>query len=127
MGMKRGPRASSQPRAVSGPAGALGRQAETCDMIMSVSVMCRALHPAYGAWGPSAVKLFASLAKDKSNATGETKNMILRQLFQHLGILLHRANARAVLRRCMPRSAAVYPVLSVAAELQCPAAGAEGL
>ena len=80
-----------------------------------------------GAWGLSAVKVFVSLAKDKFNATGEAKNTILRQLYQHLGILLHRANARAVLRRCMPRSAAVYPVLSVAAELQCPAAGAGGL
>ena len=55
-----------------------------------------------GAWGPSATKVFASLAKTKSNFSGEAKNTIVRQLYQHLGILLHRANARAVLRRCAP-------------------------
>ena len=74
-----------------------------------------------GSWGDSAIKVFVSLAKHKSNATGEAKNTILRQLLQHMGILLHRANARAVLRRCAPHSAAVYPLLTVAAELQCPA------
>ena len=66
--------------------------------------------------------MFYSLAKTKSSTTGEAKNTILRQLYQDLGILLHRANARAILHRCVPHNADTYPVLAAAAELQCPPA-----
>jgi hypothetical protein len=52
-----------------------------------------------GGWGPSAVKVFIELAKTKSLMTGEPKNKILSHLYQSLGLIIHKENARAILRR----------------------------
>mgnify|MGYP007072435667 CR=1 FL=1 len=43
-----------------------------------------------------------NLAKIESSITGENKNTTLNHLRQQLGTLLHRSNARALLRRCTP-------------------------
>ena len=52
-----------------------------------------------GAWGPSASKIFADLAKTKSVLTGESKDVVQTQLFPNLGVILHRQNVRAVARK----------------------------
>ena len=52
-----------------------------------------------GAWGPAAQQAFSELAKLKSSISGDRKSTSLSQLYQSLGIILHRENARAVLRR----------------------------
>ena len=70
-----------------------------------------------GGWGPAAAKVFYNLAKAKSAISGETKNTILHQLHQNLGILLHRCNARSVLRRCAPQNYDHHYILSAAATL----------
>ena len=74
-----------------------------------------------GGWGPSAVKVFTELAKTKSLMTGEPKNKIFSHFYQSLGLIIHKENARAILRRC-----SVTPegrqVLSTAALLQSAAA-----
>ena len=43
--------------------------------------------------------IFSELANTKSTLTGESREVSLRHLHQGLGILLHRENARAVLKR----------------------------
>lgn len=52
-----------------------------------------------GAWGPAADKVFAQLAKLKTSMSGERSSQVLANLYQNLGIIIHRENARAVLRR----------------------------
>ena len=52
-----------------------------------------------GGWGPAAHKFFNELAKVKSTLTGESREVSLHHLHQGLGTLLHRENARAVLKR----------------------------
>ena len=52
-----------------------------------------------GSWGPAAHSVFTGLAKAKSLITGEPVDMLLSQLRQHLGVVLHRENARAILKR----------------------------
>ena len=52
-----------------------------------------------GAWGPAAVKVFSELAKAKSMITGEPVATLLTHLYQGLGVILHRENARAALKR----------------------------
>ena len=74
-----------------------------------------------GGWGPSAVKVFIELAKTKSLMTGEPKNKILSHLYQSLGLIIHRENARAILRRCSVTPEA-RQILSTAALLQSAAA-----
>ena len=75
-----------------------------------------------GGWGPSAKKVFLELAKTKSLISGESKNKILSQFYQTTGTIIHRENARAILRRCT----AVFPearqILATAALLQSAAA-----
>ena len=59
------------------------------------------------------------IAKTKSNLTGDSKNRILGQIHQNLGIILHRENARALLRRCaFMQGQLPTEVLSSAALLQ---------
>ena len=60
-------------------------------------MVCEALG---GAWSPSAVKILNKLAKSKSLLTGEPVALLRKQLYQKLGVILHRENARATLRRC---------------------------
>ncbi len=71
-----------------------------------------------GGWGPSAIKVFYELAKSKSMLSGELKNQALSQLYQNLGIILHRENARSILRRCCATSPAAAQTLATAAFLQ---------
>ena len=52
-----------------------------------------------GGWGPTAHKVWSELAKHKALASGEQISTIVSQLLQSLGLLLHRENARAILRR----------------------------
>ena len=55
-----------------------------------------------GSWGPSAIKILRELAKTRSILTGESQDTVQTQLFQNLGVIFHRENARAVVRRCFP-------------------------
>ena len=52
-----------------------------------------------GGWGPTAHKVWSELAKHKALASGELDSTIVSQLLQSLGLILHRENARAILRR----------------------------
>ena len=50
-------------------------------------------------WGPAAQAVWSELAKNKSVLTGEQDSITVTHLLQSLGIILHRENARAILRR----------------------------
>ena len=52
-----------------------------------------------GGWGPSAHRVWSELAKYKSVLTGELSSTIATRLLQSLGLILHRENARSILRR----------------------------
>ena len=52
-----------------------------------------------GGWGPAANVVWNELAKYKSTLTGETVSITATRLLQSLGLILHRENARAILRR----------------------------
>ena len=52
-----------------------------------------------GHWGLTAQRVFTELANTKSTLTGESREVSLHHLHQGLGTLLHRENARAVLKR----------------------------
>ena len=52
-----------------------------------------------GAWGPAANGVWNEIAKHKSVLTGETVSTTATYLLQSLGLILHRENARAILRR----------------------------
>ena len=77
-----------------------------------------------GAWGPAAVKVLSELAKTKSMITGEPADHLLAQLYQNLGVILHRENARSVVRRMCERTASADCVLAAATTLQSPEAAA---
>ena len=75
-----------------------------------------------GGWGPAAAKMFSELAKAKS---GESEDFVANQLYQRLGVILHRENARAVLKRVVPRTSGSAEVFSAATALQSAAADIE--
>ena len=52
-----------------------------------------------GGWGPEAHKVWSELAKQKAIISGEQNSIIVNQLLQSLGLILHRENARSILRR----------------------------
>ena len=52
-----------------------------------------------GGWGPAAHKVWSELAKQKALASGELDSTIVSRLLQSLGLILHRENARSILRR----------------------------
>ena len=52
-----------------------------------------------GGWGPAAHKVWSELAKHKALASGEQDSTIVGQLLQSMGLILHRENARSILRR----------------------------
>ena len=54
---------------------------------------------ANGHWGPTAQHIFSELANTKSTLTGESREVFLHHLHQVLGTILHRENARAILKR----------------------------
>ena len=55
-----------------------------------------------GSWGPQAHKVWASLAKSMALSTGELEQTTTSRIYQSMGLILHRENARAVLRRAAP-------------------------
>ena len=71
---------------------------ESCraEGITFIPVICKADG---GGWGPAAHKVWSELAKIKAILTGEQNSTIANRLLQNLGLILHRENARAVLRR----------------------------
>ena len=71
-----------------------------------------------GAWGADASKILSHLAKDKAIASGEKCETVLTHLIQDLGIILHRENARAVLKRLQPTPFDARPLLEAAAAIQ---------
>ena len=52
-----------------------------------------------GGWGPAAHNVWSDLAKHKSIMSGEKDSIIVSRLLQSLGLILHRENARSILRR----------------------------
>ena len=52
-----------------------------------------------GGWGPAAHSVWSELAKYKSVLTGERSSTIATYMLQSLGLILHKENARAILRR----------------------------
>ena len=52
-----------------------------------------------GGWGPAAHKVWSELAKNKALASGDEDSVIVSRLLQSLGLILHKENARAILRR----------------------------
>ena len=52
-----------------------------------------------GGWGPAAHSVWSELAKYKSTLTGEPNSITAMHLLQSLGLILHKENARAILRR----------------------------
>ena len=73
-----------------------------------------------GAWGVAASKIFSQLAKEKSLVTGEREEVLLLQLYQGLGIILHRENARSVLKRLRTISCDTHVLTGAAASIQAP-------
>ena len=52
-----------------------------------------------GAWGPSAAKVWVRLGKALSILSGESAAQEALRIRQNLGLVLHKATARAILRR----------------------------
>ena len=52
-----------------------------------------------GGWGPAGHAVWKELAKQKSIVTGEPDSITALHLLQSLGLILHRENTRAILRR----------------------------
>ena len=71
---------------------------ESCQAegISFIPVICEADG---GGWGPAAHRVWSELAKTKAMLTGEQNSTIANRLLQTLGLILHRENARAILRR----------------------------
>ena len=71
-----------------------------------------------GGWGPAAHKTWNQLAKHMSTMTGEDDSKIVVRLLQSLGLVLHRENARAIIRR-LPMSTTQADVQMLAAAAGC--------
>ena len=52
-----------------------------------------------GGWGPAAQKVWSELAKHKRIISGKQDSIIVTRMLQSLGLILHRENARSILRR----------------------------
>ena len=70
-----------------------------------------------GGWGPAAHKVWSELAKHKALASGEQVSIIVNRLLQSLGIILHRENARSILRRSSSNISHDYSELLTAAAI----------
>jgi len=73
-----------------------------------------------GAWGSAAVAVFSELAKAKSLLTGESPDALLGELYQNLGTILRRENARAIIKRAGSYTRVADEVLAAATTLQSP-------
>ena len=74
-----------------------------------------------GSWGIAAKGIFTGLAKAQSLITGEPVEMLLGNMRQHLGVVLHRENARAILKRSLAHTPASSAILAAAVVLQAEA------
>lgn len=70
------------------------------------------------AWGPAAVNIFTELAKAQSLSTGEPVHLRLAQLYQNLGTILRRENARAIVKRAGACTHVANDVWAAATALQ---------
>ena len=70
-----------------------------------------------GVLGPAATDFLSQLAKIKNITRGEHQNNTLSHFYMNLGVILHRENARAILRRRVA-FAPNLPSLAAAAEVQ---------
>ena len=52
-----------------------------------------------GSWGPEAAKCWSKLAKSHALSSGELRATVLSRFLSALSIIVHRENARAILRR----------------------------
>ena len=57
-----------------------------------------------GGWGPAANRVWSVIAKNKSVRSGEDDSTTIAHILQSLGLILHKENARSILRRS-PNSA----------------------
>ncbi len=74
-----------------------------------------------GSWGEDARLLFHELSKSAARLTGDSPSEKLEQYLQSLSVSLHRANARAVLRR----APVVLPAVPAVAAAQAALAAAQ--
>ena len=72
-----------------------------------------------GGWGPQAQKTWNELAKCKAAVTGELVSTVACQLLQSLSLILHRENARAIIRRWPTPPNASIPMLTAAVVASC--------
>ena len=70
-----------------------------------------------GSWGPEAHKVWTEIAKTTAQATGELESTIIARIFQNTGFILHRENARAIMRRSAGVAVAAHGLLASAADL----------
>ena len=70
-----------------------------------------------GSWGPEAHKVWTEIAKTTAQATGELESTIIARIFQNTGFILHRENARAIVRRSAGVAVAAHGLLASAADL----------
>ena len=68
-----------------------------------------------GGWSPAAHKTWNELAKRRCLITGEPESTVAVQLLQNLGLILHRENARAILRRSCNIDSQQREILAAAA------------
>jgi len=73
-----------------------------------------------GGWGPAAHKVFNELAKLKSSISGESEDTCAIFMLRSLNIVLHRENARAILRRMPQPRLADSAILSASASAHAP-------
>ena len=59
-------------------------------------------------------RLPSLLAKSTAQSEGERPEAAADRIFQNLGLILHRENARAILRRATPASTADSSILAAA-------------
>ena len=64
--------------------------------IQFIPVICEANG---GGWGPAAQAVWSEIAKHKSSMTGESHSVTATHLLQSLSLILHKENARSILRR----------------------------
>ena len=68
-----------------------------------------------GSWGPEAHKVWTEIAKTTAQATGEPESTVAARIFQNTGFILHRANARAIVRQSAGPAVAAHGLLASAA------------
>ena len=70
-----------------------------------------------GGWGPAAHRVWSELAKHKALVSGEQVSTVVSRLLQSMGLILHRENARAILRRLPTYVSSEYSELLTASAM----------